>query len=86
MDAGARNELYAIRDELSSIIAELNDISAGVRRDFRGIGNERCAECIDRVIEQYRVVARKLNNMDTKTVTASFEKAHGGGGGGGRGW
>lgn len=82
MDASARNELASIKRELSSIISELESISRGVRGDFTGIGNDTCADCIDKVIDQYNYVKRKLNNLDTSTVTDSFAKAHGGGGGG----
>ena len=39
--------------------------------------------CIrDRVLNQYYYVRRKLNNLDTSTVTESYAQAHGGGGGG----
>ena len=86
MNANASAELASIKRELDSIIRELDDISSGVRRDFVGIGNEQCANCIDRVTNQYRFVKSKLDAMDTSTVTESYAKAHGGGGGGGSGW
>jgi len=84
MDAKARSELASIKTELDSIIRELESISGGVRRDFVGIGNDKCADCIDRVLSQYYYVRRKLNNLDTSTVTETYARAHGGGGGGGR--
>lgn len=77
MNASARAELASIKRELASIISELEDISGGVRRDFVGIGNDQCANCIDRVTNQYRYVKRKLDNMDTSTVTESYARAHG---------
>lgn len=100
MNAQASNELYAIKQELVSIIAELEEISAGVKRDFQGIGSERCAASIDSVIDRYHTVKRKLDHLDTTTVTEEFSRAHGsfisggggsgsfggGGGGGGRGF
>lgn len=86
MDAWARTELASIKAELRSIIYELESISNGVRNDFIGIGSERCAACLDKVISNYYRVQRKLNNMDTSTVTESFANAHGGGGGGGESW
>lgn len=78
MDSGARSELNSIIRELNSIITELEDISHGVRYDFKNIGSEKCADCIDMVLSNYYTVRRKLNNMDTSTVTESFAKAHGG--------
>lgn len=83
MDSGARSELDSIIRELGSIISELEDISCGVRYDFKNIGSEKCANCIDNVVSNYYTVRRKLNNIDTTTVTESFAQAHGGGGGGG---
>lgn len=81
MDASARNELASIKRELNSIISELEDISRGVRNDFTGIGSDKCADCINSVINQYYYVRRKLNNIDMTTVTESYAQAHGGGGG-----
>lgn len=76
MDSSAKYELASIKRELSLIIDELSDISNGVRNDFVGIGSDQCANCIDRVISQYQYVLRKLNNMDTSTVTESYAKTH----------
>lgn len=80
MNANAQAELASIKRELNSIISELESISNGVRQDFVGIGNDQCANCIDRVINQYRYVKRKLDYMNTSTVTESYAKAHEGGG------
>ena len=80
MDTSAKNELASIKRELNSIISELESISNGVRKDFTGIGNDKCADCIDKVVNQYYHVKKKLNNLDTKTVTESYAKSHGGGG------
>lgn len=81
MNANARAELSDIKRELNSIINELEAISRGARNDFIGIGNDRCADAIDKVLNQYYYVRRKLNNLDTSTVTESFANAHNGGGG-----
>jgi len=80
MDASARYELESIKSELNSIISELEEISYGVRNDFKGIGSEQCANCIDRVLQKYYKARTKLNNIDTSSVAAGY----GGGGGGGR--
>jgi len=76
MDASAKQELNQIKAELNAIIRELESISDGVRSDFSGIGNDRCADCIDSVINTYLKVKRQLANMDTETVTESFAAAH----------
>lgn len=80
MDANGRNELASIKRELNSIINELESISYGIRNEFSGIGNDKCADCIDRVLNQYYYVRRKLNNLDTTTVTESYAQSHNGGG------
>ena len=80
MDSAAKSELNDIIRELNSIISELESISSGVRRDFKNIGNEKCADCIDKVVSNYYTVRRKLRNMDTSKVTESYARAHGGGG------
>ncbi len=74
MDSGAREELKSIQRELNSIIDELEAISHGVRNDFVGIGSDKCADAIDKVVDQYYYVRRKLNNLDTQTLTESFAK------------
>ena len=64
MNANARTELNSIKQEVASIINELKDISQGVRRDFVGIGNDKCASCIDLVVNQYQKVYNELNNIN----------------------
>ena len=45
-----KKELDYICSEINSIIKELENISNGLKKEFIGIGNEKCAECIDNVI------------------------------------
>ena len=63
MNAAAEQELQGIKDSLRGVIRDLQEISRGVRYGFTGIGNDLCANCIDRVIEKYQGVLTKLNNM-----------------------
>lgn len=76
MDAKARSELYAIRRELTAIIREMENIISGIRSDFVGIGADKCAASLERELQNYYTAQRKLANLDTKTVTESFAKAH----------
>lgn len=84
MDSNARYEFADIKRELNSIISEIESISRGIRNDFTGIGSERCADVIDMALNQYYYVRRKLNNLDTSTVTEDYAQFHGGGSDGGR--
>jgi len=77
MNNKAKQELAAIKRELNSIINELSDISAGIKKDFDGIGSEKCSSSIDKVITQYKTVRTKLNKMDTTTVTEEYAERHG---------
>lgn len=78
MDQKALNELNSIKAELRSIINELDNIADGIRGDFKNIGNDKCANCIDKVKSEYNSVLRKLNNINA----SDFNDACGGGGAG----
>lgn len=56
------------RSELNSIIRELEDIEWGIRHDFSGIGQDKAADCVGRVINKYREVLRRLNNVNTNRL------------------
>lgn len=91
MDQRAMQELDLIKSELKSIIAELESIEAGLRRDFVNIGTEKAADCISKVVNNYNTVKKKLDNINTEAVTDEYAEAHGltsgsGSGGGGGGW
>ena len=56
--------LSECRSELRSIISELESIESGVRRDFTGIGEQLCGDCLSGVISKYESVLRRLNNVN----------------------
>jgi hypothetical protein len=56
--------LNKCRNELRSIIYELRDIEWGIRRDFKGIGEDLCANCIDKVADKYDGVLARLNRVN----------------------
>lgn len=60
--------LNTCREELSSIIRELESIEAGVRFGFSGIGQEHCADSLYSVIEKYRRVLSRLDRVDTNRL------------------
>ena len=67
------SELSSIKQELKSIIKELESIEAGIRQDFKGIGSEVCAHCINYVIVYRLYKARnKLSNVDTSRISSEF--------------
>lgn len=72
MDANAQYELYLIKGELQSIIDELNNISSGVKRDFSGIGNEKCSASVSASAQHYRDVKAQLEKMDLSALSDEF--------------
>ena len=72
MDANAQYELYLIKKELQDIATELDNIANGVRRDFSGIGNDKCANSISSSAKHYRDVKSQLEKMDLSTLSDEF--------------
>lgn len=66
MDEKAVQELQEIKTELKKIITEMNSIALGVKKDFTGIGSEKCAKTLSLVSAQYEVARQILKNIDTK--------------------
>lgn len=56
--------LNECRSELRSIISELRDIEWSVRRDFTGVGQDLCGDCIDKIADKYDGVLTRLNRVD----------------------
>ena len=56
-------ELASIKAELNAIIKEMEGISIGIRNNFKVIGNEKCSESIDSVINRFYQVRKVLNNI-----------------------
>ncbi len=74
MDAKSQYELYLIKQELQSIINELDDVASGIKKDFCNIGNEQAAACVYKVAEKYRTAKRSLEKIDTKKVKQEYAK------------
>ncbi len=81
MGSNGSGQLEDIKTELRKIINDLEDVSNGVRTNFKGIGNERCANCLDQVVEQYRRALTKLNNVNTSKISEDWLAIQCGGGG-----
>lgn len=64
--------LKSCRNELRSIINELNAIEDGIRYQFSGIGQENCADCIESVISKYQSVLNRLYNVDQNRIADFF--------------
>ncbi|NMB33473.1 MAG: hypothetical protein GX992_04440 [Clostridium sp.] len=73
MKASAQTELYLIKQELGSIISELEGIENSIRNEFEGIGNDICANRLRAVLDDRLYKARKtLSNIDTSKVREGF--------------
>ncbi len=80
LTSGAAN----IASKLNSIIKELESIESGIRNDFQGIGNEKCADIISNVISNYRCAVNQLNSIKGSSTSAGGGGSTGGGGAFGR--
>lgn len=56
--------LNECKRELRSIISELQDVEWSVRHDFTGIGEQLCANCIDKISDKYSGVLSRLNRVN----------------------
>ena len=72
MEANTENELYEIMRRLGTAAAILNDVAYNVQRYSKGVGGERCAYSITSIANQITNIKRRLENMDTETVTEGF--------------
>ena len=72
MDSNSQYELYLLKKELQSVIDELYSISAGIQRDFVGIGNDVCARNVMEVARAYESVKNKLERIDTSALTEEY--------------
>lgn len=58
------------RNELRSIINELQDIEWGIRHDFWGIGEQLCGDCVDKIAGKYEGVLSRLNSVNYNRLAA----------------
>ncbi len=66
--------LGSVKSELTSIIAELESIEAGLRNDFEGIGSERAAARIRQFIEECERANRALNRVNPSNLSEAILK------------
>ena len=58
------------KKEMRSIVGELQDIEWGVRRDFSNIGQDLCADCINKISDKYEYVSRELNKVSYNLIAS----------------
>ena len=56
--------LNSCRKELHAILRELKILEEGIRTSFSGIGQDRCADCLESVIERYQMLLNNLDQVD----------------------
>ena len=83
-------ELESIKSELLAIANEIDGISSEIRRDFEGVGNDRCAKSLDGFSSHCRYVKKRLDAFDLTYIDSLRDKKSGrvpsGDGGGGGSW
>ncbi|MFJ5713565.1 hypothetical protein [Neobacillus sp. NPDC093127] len=63
MDAKVKNKIDSIIAELNALARELDDISQGINREFKGIGAVNCASSLQSAAGKYRAVIHELRKM-----------------------
>lgn len=76
MDAQTQSDIAAIKSDISSIVTKLEKIATELNSDFKGIGNDRCAQSISNVASKYKWVKTQLDNINTSNVTDEYKAAH----------
>ena len=64
MDYNARKEMDSIIYKLSRIAQELDSISYEINYEFKGIGNNICASCLEEMACSYRHIKNELHNLE----------------------
>ena len=62
--------LNECKNELNAILRELRDIEWGVRRDFVGIGQDLCGDCINKIADKYDYVSRELSKVNQNLIAS----------------
>lgn len=57
-------ETNKIKRELKNITGELDDIANDVRTEFKGVGNDRCSQCVKDVSDEYKRLIKLIESMD----------------------
>ena len=76
MTGNGYQELENIKNELNNIINELAAVSDRIRQDFKNVGNTRCADSIDSVVEKYKSALKTLKSISSDDL----DRAYSGGG------
>ncbi|QCJ44171.1 hypothetical protein FAY30_20925 [Bacillus sp. S3] len=63
MDAHVKNKIHTIIAELNALARELDDISQGINREFKGIGAVKCASSLQSTAGKYRSVIHELRKI-----------------------
>ncbi|EKN71483.1 hypothetical protein BABA_01240 [Neobacillus bataviensis LMG 21833] len=63
MDAQVKNKVQTIIAELNAIARELDEISQGINREFKGIGAVQCASSLQSAAGKYRAVTHELRKI-----------------------
>ncbi|MFK9090273.1 hypothetical protein [Bacillus salipaludis] len=63
MDAQVKNKVHTIIAELNALARELDEISNGINREFKGIGSVQSASSLQSAAGKYRTVINELRKI-----------------------
>ena len=64
MNSNFFQEIIKIRKELKNITRELDNIANDIRTEFKGVGNNRCSQCVKDSSDEYKKLIRYFDNID----------------------
>ena len=65
MGASEKAELYFVKKDLNKVIIEMDDIATSIKGDFEGIGEDKCANCVQSINSTFQRIKQKMNYIDT---------------------
>lgn len=63
MDKNVQNKVASIIADINEIARELEDISQGLGREFKGIGSVKSAASLEQAANKYRKVTYELRKI-----------------------
>lgn len=63
MDKNVQSKVSSIIAEINEIARELEDISQGIGREFKGIGSVNSAQSLQQAASKYRKVSHELREI-----------------------
>lgn len=65
--------LSEVKSELRRVVNDLREIASNLRKEFDGIGTQKCANVLEEAASKYEYALSKLDNIDTSSFASGFD-------------